>query len=286
VGLIDSYHIGEIAINPKNPAIVFVAVLGHFWSTNRNRGLYRTLDGGQSWEHVLYVSEHVGANDVVIFRSDPDVIYVSMWENNPGIFGKKSGVYKSVDGGQNWRRLHGGLPDGSKTGRIGLAVSWSNPDKVYALVDNLSRNREVAAEVYRTIDGGQTWERTHKDELFIFPGIGWYFADCYVNPQNDDELFALGVRAAFSGDGGRTFALIGGDVFHFFPSSAHVLHLDFCEMWLNPENPNHLVVGNDGGLYVSYDKGKSWMHYNNIPAGEFYDISVDNQDPYYVYGGT
>ncbi len=285
-GLPDSYHIGEVAVHPKNPDIVFVAVQGHFWSTNRNRGLYRTLDGGKTWEHVLYVNERTGANDVVISPSDPDVIYVSMWENNPGISGKESGVYRSSDGGKTWNRLRGGLPDGQQTGRIGLAVSWSNPDKAYALVDNLNKKNRLYAEVYRTVDGGHTWKRTHEDELHIFSRIGWYFTDCYVNPQDDDEIFGLGVRVAHSTNGGKTFELIGGDVFHIFPNQAEVLHLDHCEMWINPLNPNHLLLGNDGGLYVSYDRGKSWMHHNNIPAGEFYDISVDNRNPYYVYGGT
>ncbi len=285
-GLPDSYHIGEVAVHPQNPDVVFVAVLGHFWSTNENRGLYRTVDGGKTWEHVLYVNERTGANDVVIAPSNPDVIYVSMWENNPGVSGQESGVYRSSDGGATWKRLRGGLPDGPQTGRIGLAVSWSNPDKVYALVDNLSKKNRLYAEVYRTLDGGQTWMRTHKDELHIFSRIGWYFTDCYVNPQDDDEIFGLGVRVAHSTDGGKTFGLIGGDVFHLFPNQAEVLHLDHCEMWINPENPNHLALGNDGGLYISYDKGKSWMHHNNIPAGEFYDVSVDNQDPYFVYGGT
>ncbi len=285
-GLPDSYHIGEIAVHPKDPDIVFVAVQGHFWSTNENRGLYRTGDGGKTWEHVLYVNERTGANDVVIAPSNPDVVYVSMWENNPGISGKESGVYRSSDGGKTWSRLGGGLPDGPQTGRIGLAVSWSNPDKAYALVDNLNKKNRLYAEVYRTVDGGQTWKRTHEDELQIFSRIGWYFTDCYVNPKDDDEIFGLGVRVAHSTDGGKTFELIGGDVFHFFPNQAEVLHLDHCEMCINPENPDHLLLGNDGGLYVSYDKGKSWMHHNNIPAGEFYDISVDNQDPYYVYGGT
>lgn len=287
MGLHDSYHIGEIAVHPKNPDIVFIAVLGHFWSTNRNRGLYRSIDGGKTWEHVLYVNERTGANDVVIAPSNPDIVYASMWENNPGIFGEESAIYRSVDGGKTWSRLKGGIPGGPKTGRIGLAVSWSNPDKVYALVDNLNKkNRNLAAEVYRTLDGGKSWERTHKDELYIFPGIGWYFADCYVNPQNDEEVFALGVRAVHSTDGGRMFRLIGGDVFHIFPNPGDSLHLDHCELWINPLNPNHLALGNDGGFYVSYNKGKSWMHYNNIPAGEFYDMSVDNQDPYYVYGGV
>jgi len=284
-GLGDSYHIGEIAVHPKNPDIVFVAVQGHFWSTNKNRGMYRTIDGGKTWEHVLYVNERTGANDVVISPSNPNVIYASMWECYPDNSGKDSGVYRSTDGGKTWNRLKGGLPDGPKTGRIGLAVSWTNPDKAYALVDNLNEN--PSSEIYQTLDGGKTWNRTHDEgDLRILASIGWYFTDCYVNPQNDDEIFGLGVRVAHSTDGGKTFELIGGDVFHFFPSPPEVLHLDQCEMWINPENPEHLALGNDGGLYVSYDKGKSWMHHNNIPTGEFYDISVDNKQPYNVYGGT
>ena len=286
MGLPDSFHIGEIAVHPKNPDVVFVAVMGHFWTTNTNRGLYRSVDGGKIWEHVLYVNERTGANDVVIAPSNPDIIYVSMWENNPGIYGKESGVYKSSDSGKTWTRLKGGFPDGPRTGRIGLAVSWSNPDKLYALVDNLNEGRDQAAEVYRTTDGGESWKRTHQEDLQIFSRIGWYFTDCYVSPQNDEEVFALGVRVAHSTDGGKTFKLVGGDVFHLFPNASEFLHLDHCELWINPLNPDHLALGNDGGFFVSYDKGKSWMHYNNLPAGEFYDISVDNQNPYYVYGGT
>jgi photosystem II stability/assembly factor-like uncharacterized protein len=286
-GLHDSYHIGEIAVHPEDPDIAFVAVMGHFWTPNPNRGLYRTVDGGRTWEHVLFINERTGANDVVIAPSDPRVVYVSMWENYPTIFGPESGVYKSTDGGRSWERKRGGFPDGPKTGRIGLAVSWTNPDKVYALVDNLNKEKtDSVAEVYRTTDGGRSWERPHKEELLIFSGIGWYFTDCYINPQDDEEIFALGIRVAHSTDGGRTFGLIGGDVFHLFPSPADPLHLDHCEMWIDPLHPEHLILGNDGGLYVSYDKGKSWLHHNNIPAGEFYDISVDNRDPYYVYGGV
>ena len=285
-GLTDSYHIGEIAVHPEDPDIAFVAVLGHFWSTNSNRGLYRTIDGGNTGEHVLYVNERTGANDVVISPSDPDIIYASMWENNPGISGPESGVYKSIDGGSTWEHLKGGLPDGPQTGRIGLAVSQTNPDKAYALVDNLNKNKNLAAEVYVTNDGGLTWNRSHDEELLIFPGIGWYFADIYLNPFNDDELFALGVRMAHSIDGGKTFENVGGTVFHLNPSQATPLHLDMCELWIDPSNPERLLLGNDGGLYQSFDKGRTWLHHNNIPAGEFYDISVDNQDPYMVYGGV
>jgi photosystem II stability/assembly factor-like uncharacterized protein len=286
MGLRDSFHIGKIDVHPTNPDIVFVAVHGHYWSTNRNRGLYRTTDGGKTWEHVLYVNERTGANDVVMAPSDPSVVYATTWEDYPGVSGPSSGVWKSDDGGKNWRRLGGGLPEGPKTGRIGVAVSWADPKKAYVLVDNLNRDENRAAEIYRTTDGGTTWSRTHAEDLFIFPSIGWYFADIYVNPRQDDEIYALGVRIAHSLDGGRTFGLVGGDVYHLFPSPAEPLHLDHCELWIDPGNPDHLAVANDGGIYTSYDHGKSWLHHNNIPVGEFYAISVDNQNPYMIYGGT
>ena len=286
LGLTDSYHIGEIAIHPTNPDIAFVAVLGHFWSTNTNRGLYRTRDGGKSWDKVLYINEKTGANDVVISPADPNRVYVSMWENNPGIAGQESAVYASIDGGTTWSKKTVGFASGPQTGRIGLAVSWQNPDKVYALVDNLNKEKSLAAECYLSEDGGDTWIRTHKEELLIFPGIGWYFTDCYVNPQDDQEVYLLGVRLAHSTDGGKTFELVGGNVMHMNPSPAVPLHLDHCEMWINPLHPEQLLLGNDGGVYISYNKGTSWMHYNNIPAGEFYDISVDNEVPYRVFGGV
>lgn len=285
VGLHDSWHIGEIAVHPADPDTALVAVLGHFWSTNPNRGLYRTTDAGATWEHVLFVDERTGANDVVIAPSDPDVAYASTWENHPGVSGPASGVHRSRDGGRTWTRAGGGLPEGPGTGRIGLAVSWTDPDKVYALVDNLNR-ADHPAELYRSLDGGETWSRTHEADLQIFSRIGWYFADCHVNPRDDDEVYALGVRVAHSRDGGRTFALLDGDVFHLVPSPAQTLHLDHCEMWIDPAHPERLVLGNDGGLYVSHDRGGSWLHHNNLPVGEFYDIAVDDQEPYLIYGGV
>lgn len=286
LGLNDSYHIGKIDVHPEDPDIAFVAVHGHYWTTNPSRGLYRTLDGGITWEHVLFVNERTGANDVIIAPSDPSVVYATTWESHPDVSGPSSGVWKSEDAGKTWRRLSGGLPDGPKTGRIGVAVSAADPAKAYVLVDNLNKGKTRAAEVYRTTDGGATWTRTHAGDLFIFPRIGWYFADIYLNPQDDDEVYALGVRIAHSRDGGRTFGLLGGDVFHLFPNPSQTLHLDHCELWIDPGNPDRLAVGNDGGVYTSFDRGKTWLHHNNIPVGEFYDISVDDQDPYMIYGGT
>ncbi|MEP2668770.1 MAG: hypothetical protein ABJH04_07240 [Cyclobacteriaceae bacterium] len=287
LGLDDSWHIGEIVVHPNNPDIVYVAVLGHFWSTNTNRGVYRSLNGGQTWEHVLYVDDQTGANDIVISPSNPEVLYASMWENNPGINGKKSAVYTSKDAGKTWVKSDNGFPNDDGKGRIGLAVSYTNPDKVYAFMDHRNKGEaKGAAEIYRTLDGGKSWKKTHDHELMFLSVVGWYFVDIYVAPDNDEEIFALGVRLARSTDGGKNFSFIGGDVYHLFPSAADPIHLDHCELWINPQNPNHLALGNDGGFYVSYDKGSTWTHFNNIPAGEFYDITLDQKEPYTIYGGT
>ncbi len=292
IGLENSWHIGEIAVHPDNPDIVFVAVLGKFWTPGDAKGVYKSSDGGKNWKRVLYVDENTRANDVVIAPNNPSIIYASMWENDieaplmESVHGSNSGVYKSTDGGEKWVRMDNGFPEGPKLGRIGLAVSYQNPDKVYALLDNRNIKPPNRAEVYKTLDGGSNWERSHQEGLHIFSVIGWYFADLYINPMDDDEIFGLGVRIAHSTDGGKTFDLVGGRVEHLHPSPAQTLHLDHCEMWINPINPNQIVLGNDGGVYHSYDKGNTWLHLNNIPTGEFYDITLDNQTPYNIYGGT
>jgi photosystem II stability/assembly factor-like uncharacterized protein len=286
VGLESTWHIAKVKVHPTNPEVVFVAALGHMWSRDSARGVYRSTDGGRSWERVLFVSDRTGANDVVIAPSDPSIVYASTWESYPGISGRESAVYKSTDGGSTWRKLAGGLPDGDKNGRTGLAVSSQNPAKVYAFIDNLNRDKNRSAECWKTLDGGTSWKRTHKEDLRIYEGIGWYFSDCAVNPNDDEEIYLLGIRMAHSSNGGQDFDLVGGSVYHIFPSPAVPFHLDQCDIWINPLNPNELAVGNDGGFHYSYNKGKSWIHCNNIPAGEFYDISVDDKSPYRVYGGT
>ncbi len=286
LGLSDSWHIGEIAVHPENPDVVVVAVLGHFWSSNPNRGLYRTEDGGQTWQHVLAIDQNTGANDVVWARDNPDVVYASMWENFPEVSGPNSSIHKSTDAGVTWQKCEQGLPNGEQVGRIGLAVSQTDSDKVYALIDNRERiGNRGAAQVFKSVDGGKNWQQSHEQDLMISSRIGWYFADIYVNPQDDEEIFALGVRVAHSTDGGRHFDLLGGKVAHLNPSAASGLHLDHCEMWINPVHPHHIVLGNDGGLYESHDKGQSWIHYNNLPTGEFYDIEVDQADGT-VYAGA
>lgn len=285
IGLEDSWSIAEIAIDPVDPNIVMVAVLGHLWSKNPNRGLYKTIDAGKTWQQVLYKDDATGANDIVIAPSNPKIMYASMWEVYPGVSGKNSGVFRSTDGGESWQACTNGLPTGPLTGRIGLSVSYTNPLKAYALVDNLKNTPGQAAELYKTIDGGLTWIKTHTAPFNIFSVIGWYFTDVYVNPKNDEEIFCLGVRLAHSIDGGKTFSMIGGNVRRANQGLAKGFHLDQCELWINPDNPNHIAAGNDGGFYVSYDKGLSWFHYNNIPTGEFYDITIDQKN-HIVFGGT
>ncbi len=285
IGLEDSWSIAEIAIEPRDANIVVVAVLGHLWSKNKNRGLYRTINGGKTWQQVLYIDDATGANDIVIAPSNPKIMYASMWEMFPGISGKNSGVYRNKDGGKTWKPILSGLPAGTLVGRIGLTVSYTDPLKVYAFVDNLSNRKSEAAELYKTIDGGLTWMKTHNKPLSVFSVIGWYFTDVYVNPKNDEEVYCLEVRLAHSVDGGKTFSYVGGNVTRSIASAANGFHLDQCELWINPNNPDHLAAGNDGGLYVSYDKGLSWHHFNNIPVGEFYDLTIDHQN-YVIYGGT
>jgi photosystem II stability/assembly factor-like uncharacterized protein len=285
IGLEDSWSIAEIAIHPKNPDIVMVAVIGHLWSKNKNRGLYQTINGGKTWQLVLYKDDATGANDIVIAPSSPNIMYASTWEVYPGVTGKNSGVYRSTNGGKDWVVCGKGLPSGPLVGRIGLAVSHTNPLKAYALVDNRNNDSGRAAELYKTTDGGLSWHKTHTKPFNIFSVIGWYFTDVYLNPKNDEELYCLGVRLAHSLDGGKTFSFLGGHVTRSTPGLASGFHLDQCELWINPTNPHHLAVGNDGGFYVSYDKGLSWFHYNNIPVGEFYDITIDQKN-YIIYGGT
>ena len=285
IGLEDSWSIGEIAIHPTNPDIVMVAVLGHLWSKNKNRGLYQTTNGGKTWQQVLYKDDATGANDIVIAPSKPQIMYASMWEVYPGVSGKNSAVYRSINGGKNWIICNKGFPSGPMVGRIGLSVSYTNPLKAYALIDNRDNPAGQAAELYKTTDGGNTWNKTHQTPFAIFSVIGWYFTDVYVNPKNDDEIYCLGVRLAHSVDGGKTFSLIGGEVQRARPSPAKGFHLDQSELWINPNNPQHIAAGNDGGFYVSYDGGLTWFHYNNIPVGEFYDITIDQKN-YTIYGGT
>ncbi len=300
MGLHDTHHIGKVLIHPRDPDVVYVAALGHFWSRNEDRGVFRTNDGGESWEKVLYVSERTGAVDLVMDPSDPRVLYAALWQavsGTPAESGEESGIYRTTDGGHSWSELTVGLPSGP-LGRIGLDVAPGNPNVVYAFVDNWAeytgeqdseqRRREiVGGEVYRSDDKGETWRRANEEDLYsVFTVYGWKFMDVRVSPENEDDLFILGNRAFHSTDGGRTYQRVGEKIIRMHDTRGLVMHLDHHEIWIDPLNPDRVLLGNDGGLFQSYDRGESWLHINNIPAAEFYSISMDMAVPYRIYGGT
>ncbi len=287
LGLDNTHHISRITVHPTNPDIVFVAALGNFYSASEDRGIYKTENGGVTWTKVLYTDDRTGGNDVIISPTNPDIMFASTWECAEVKAGPGGSLYKSTDGGNTWNKSAKGFPAGEENGRIGLAISQQNDNKVYAFIDNVNAGYENGSgELYLTTDGGENWAKTHNENLKILNTFGEVFTDCFVNPINDDEVYLLGVNVLRSTDAGKSFTTVRGNVQNIHPSPAKVFHLDHHEMWINPANPNHLIVGNDGGLYISYDHGSNWMQYNNIPVGEFYFVRTDNDTSYKIYSGT
>ena len=289
VGLGDSHHIGKIVIDPLNPDIVYVAAMGHFWSPNPERGVFKSSDGGRTWTKSLYVSEVTGVIDLVMDPSDSKTVYASAWQL---VSGPESGIYRTRDAGKTWKKLAGGLPAGP-LGRSGLDIARTNPRVLYVFLDNHApnpgaKNRTiVGGEVYRSDDRGETWRRANTDDLYPVFGIyGWKFCDVRVSPDNENEIYILGNRMFHSVDGGRTYKRIGETIRRVNTLEGTAMHLDHHELWIDPSNPNRLILGNDGGVFTSYDRGETWLHLNNLPIGQFYTVAVDMADPYTIYGGT
>ncbi len=293
MGLPESHHIGKILIDPKDPETVYVAAMGHLYTENPDRGLYKTTDGGKTWDQILYVSERTGCIDVFMLPNDNQVLYAAMWERDRHAWGHtqtgdESALYKSTDGGSNWSKVENGLPTGEGIGRMGMAISPKNPQVLYVIIDNRTKlpetNNSVGGELYRSDDGGNSFIKTHTEK--IPTAIGYDFCKVRVSPDNENEIYILGNKLLRSADGGKSFNEILGTLVHLQPHLSPVLHLDHHELWIDPENPNKLLLGNDGGFHISWDRGNSWMHYNNMPIAECYAVTLDMADPFNIYIGT
>ncbi len=304
MGLRDTHHIARIVIHPTDPDVVWVAAMGHLYSENEERGVFKTTDGGESWEKVLYIDPGTGVIDLVLNPLNPDVLYAATydkvrlpWRLING--GPKSGIYKTEDGGATWTRMAGGLPEG-RIGRIGLDIYPRDPDIVYALVENANprapspeelaqadasgmplRERMVGGEVYRTEDGGRSWVKMNSDEDDPSSKGPYYFSQIRVDPNDDQKIFTTGVSLGSSTDGGRSWNDITWPPRRLFTA----IFGDVRTFWIDPENSDRMILGSDGGIFVSYDGGRTSDHRYNIPLGEVYAVGVDMEDPYNIYAG-
>jgi photosystem II stability/assembly factor-like uncharacterized protein len=269
VGLADTHAIGRLIVNPKNPGIAFVAALGHPFADNEERGIFRTSDGGKTWEKVLYKDAKTGGIDIQFDPTNPNILFAALWQarRTPWSLdsgGPGSGLYRSIDGGTTWKELKGhGLPDGI-LGRIGVTVSGANPNRVWAVIE------AEKGGIYRSDDGGDSWHLTTDDHRFR--QRAWYYSHIFADPKSADTVYILNTGAYRSNDGGKTFSRIRAP------------HGDNHALWIDPNNPKRLINGNDGGATISTDGGESWTTLYNQPTAQFYHVTTDNRFPYYIYG--
>jgi photosystem II stability/assembly factor-like uncharacterized protein len=305
MGLENTHTIPRIRIHPENTDIVYVAAGGHEWTANSERGLFKTTDGGKTWEKVLYVDQYTGVNDLVLDPNQPDTVYCTTWQrtrlkwNDPRTYKdhNNNGVWKSIDGGKNWQRINQGLPALHEIGRTGIDIAMSNPKVLYAYVDNYGIARKAkpgqtdsygrprkdvikGATIYRTDDGGEKWKQvsglTKRMKAFMeshSATYGWVFAQIRVDPSNENRIYTMGLFLNVSDDGGKTFRTLYG------------MHLDHHGLWIDPNNSNYLLNVQDGGLSISYDKGANWkIPLKELPLAQFYNVAFDMEVPFRVYG--
>ena len=271
VGLKNAEHIGRIVVHPKDSDTVYVAAQGPLWAPGGDRGLYKTTDGGKTWSQVLKISEHTGVSDVVLDPRNPDIIVATAYQRRRHFFtmingGPESAIQRSTDGGRTWKKVTTGLPD-EQLGRIGLAISPVNPDVLYANVEAAN----AKGGIFRSSDNGVTWEKRAD-----YNQGSMYYGDIFADPVNVDRIYVPDVIFHVSDDGGKTLRALG---------QRH-MHVDNHIIWVDPGNTRHLMVGNDGGLYRSVDRGATWTFFENLPLAQYYDVDVDNAAPFYnVYGG-
>lgn len=272
VGLKDSGSIGMIKVDPRDDNVVYVAAYGPLWSDGGDRGLYKTIDGGKTWEKSLDLGEQTGVGEVHMDPRDPEVLYATAYQRRRHVWtlidgGPKGGIHKSTDGGKTWNKLSNGLPSGD-VGRIGMAISPANPDVVYAIVEA----QEGKSGIYRSTDRGESWEK-RSGYLSSSPQ---YYQELVADPKDENRVYAMDTFMSFSNDGGKTMQRV----------EAKYVHVDWHALVIDPADTDHLIGGNDGGLYETFDRS-SWRHFSNLPITQFYRVALDNSLPfYYIYGGT
>lgn len=273
VGLTKSEHISKIVVDPRDRNVVYVASQGPLWKGGGERGLYKTTDGGKSWKAVLTISENTGVTDVVLDPSNPDTLYAAAYQRRRHVFtlingGPESAIHKSTDGGATWTKLSNGLPK-EQMGRIGLAIPAKSPKTVYAIIE---ASRQTGG-FYRSTDGGANWEKRNSH----VPSSPQYYTEIFTDPNNADRVYSTDTYLRVTDDGGKTFQRV----------EQQNIHVDYHVIWVDPANSDHLLAGNDGGLYETWDRGANWQFKPNLPVTQFYRISADDALPFYhVYGGT
>jgi photosystem II stability/assembly factor-like uncharacterized protein len=268
VGLDQTYQISRVRVNPRDPNLVYVAAQGHVWGSNPDRGVFRSKDGGKTWEKVLFVSDKTGASDLAMDPTNPRILYAGMWQvyRKPWTLesgGTEGGVFRSTDGGDTWKKLEGGLPTGV-VGNVGVAISPANPDRVWAMVE------AKEGGLFRSDDGGETWTRVNSENKLR--QRAWYYTKVYADPKSVDTVWVLNVEMQKSSDGGRTF------------NAVDTPHGDMHDMWIDPDEPLRIVEGDDGGAAVTYNGGSTWSSIRNQPTGQFYRVALDDRTPYWIYG--
>ena len=287
VGLDETHHIGRIVINPNDPNTVYVAAAGRLWGSSKERGVYKTTDGGKTWQNVLFINEDTGVNDIAMDPSSPNTLIAGAYQRRRTVFGFSGsgpggGLYKTTDGGATWKKLEKGLPwdpnapplPASATkpdpesikeiGRMGVAFYRRDPNVVYALVEH------AQGGVFRSDDKGETWTKMSDTNP-----RGSYYSQIRIDPNNDQRLWVHGAQMYYSEDGGKTFRT----------NLIQRIHGDYHATWINPRDSNHMITGSDGGIYISHDRGRSWDFVNTIPLGQFYEVGYDMSKPYRICGG-
>ena len=304
MGLKDSHHINRIIIHPDNPDIVYVAAMGHLFSNNEERGVFKTINGGRTWDKVLYINESVGIIDLVINRQNPDILFAasydmsrSAWHFEAG--GSESRIFKTSDAGENWAVVNSGLPQG-ELGRIGIDIHRANPEIIYAVIQNLNPDPDyipnanqtfneftdnsydalIGGQVYKSINGGDSWKNISPEDIDVSGKAAYSFNMIYADPLDPDVAYIIGAGMNYTLDGGKTWPKGWKEKTKFRSNFG-----DNRCFWIDPTNSKHIMLGSDGGIYSSWDTGEHMHHYYHIPAGEVYHVEVDDAKPYNIYIG-